>query len=220
MLFIWTLKYFKTVRKYSHSPGANWETEARRGKRLSPHLSMGILSHCHEIQTEPQVVRGDESSEWSPALEPCASTGKSSAWSGQDTSKMEIFPVKMIDGCFKRSKYHLGLVHWPEGSCALICSRIFKIGYKNLWEWRDHRKNEMCCGSDGLHGDFLELAFLFGFFLTRPTGTVCFSLFFVGACALLSLPHPCLVASCKMLSRHPSKRCQVSALHPLQWEPV
>lgn len=37
---------------------------------------------------------------------------------------------------------------------------------------------------------------------------------------LCCFPFPCLVASHKVLSSHPGKRRQVSALHPIQQEPV
>lgn len=63
---------------------------------------------------------------------------------------MEIFPVKMTDGCFKLRKYHLRLVPWPGGSCAHINfgSRIFKIGYKKTFgngEIMAKKKKKMSC---------------------------------------------------------------------------
>lgn len=120
--------------KYSHSFGAAWETEAWRGKRLTLHLLMGILTRVHEIQIEPQVALGGESSERSPALEPVLQQPRTALGQDKTLSRLNFFPVKMTDGCFKIRKYHLGLVHWPGGSCAFMnhSPHVFKIGYKML----------------------------------------------------------------------------------------
>lgn len=120
--------------KCSHSSGAAWETEARGGKRLSLHLLMGILTHVHEIQIEPQVALGGESSERSPALEPALQQPRAALGQNRTLSRLNFLPVKMTDGCFKIRKYHLRLVHWPGGICAFmnLGSRVFKIGYKML----------------------------------------------------------------------------------------
>ena len=94
MVFTQTLKYFQTRRKYSHSPGADWETEVQRSKRLSPHLLMGILTHRDEMQTEPQVVLGDESGEWSPALEPVLHQPRAALGQSRTLSRLDFSQLK------------------------------------------------------------------------------------------------------------------------------
>lgn len=95
---------------------------------------MGILTRVYEIQIEPQVALGGESSKRSPALEPVLQQPRAALGQDRTLSRLNFFPVKMTDGCFKIRKYHLGLVHWPGGSCAFMkhSPHVFKIGYKML----------------------------------------------------------------------------------------
>lgn len=215
-----TLKCFKTVIKYSHSFGAAWETEARRCKRLSLHLLMGILTRVYEIQIEPQVALGGESSERSSALEPVLQQPRAALGQDRTLSRLNFFPVKMTDGCFKIRKYHLGLVHWPGGSCAFMnhSPHVFKIGYKMLLITLGDEETIAKIRCVVIRTVCMAIFWnwhCFFFFFTYLTESVWISLFFTPVFALLSLPHPCLGASPKVLSIHPGQR----SLHPLQWEP-
>jgi len=69
---------------------------------------MGILTHRDEMQTEPQVVLGDESGEWSPALEPVLHQPRAALGQSRTLSRLDFSQLKWQMGALKWENIILG----------------------------------------------------------------------------------------------------------------
>lgn len=143
------------------------------------------------MKSKPEVELGGGSSEQSPALEPVLPQPRAVLGQNRTLPRLKFFPVKMTDGCFKRRKYQLELVHWLADSSGVMTlgSCIFKTGYKTLLTTFGNGET-IAKMRRGVIPTVCVAVFWnwhspWGSFLSHATGIIWFSLFFAGACALL-----------------------------------